>query len=68
MSPVSQIARGGLLNHEALRDGHPLYTHPSVRLSPRTSAISTNSRNEIWSGMRRAPNRRISPTPNAVKI
>jgi phosphoglycerate dehydrogenase-like enzyme len=32
---------------EPLPDGHPLYTHPKVRLSPHTSAISTNSRNEI---------------------
>lgn len=32
---------------EPLPDGHPLYTHPRVRLSPHTSAISTNSRNEI---------------------
>ncbi|RMW13322.1 D-isomer specific 2-hydroxyacid dehydrogenase protein [Pseudomonas amygdali pv. tabaci] len=63
------IARGGLLDHEALLnaldngniglasldvtepeplpDGHPLYSHPRVRLSPHTSAISSNSRNEI---------------------
>jgi len=63
------IARGGLLDHEALLealdsgriglasldvtepeplpDGHPLYSHPRVRLSPHTSAISTNSRHEI---------------------
>ena len=32
---------------EPLPDGHPLYTHPRVRLSPHTSAISTDSRNEI---------------------
>ncbi|PQZ88929.1 MULTISPECIES: D-isomer specific 2-hydroxyacid dehydrogenase family protein [Pseudomonas] len=32
---------------EPLPDGHPLYTHPRVRLSPHTSAISTNSKNEI---------------------
>jgi phosphoglycerate dehydrogenase-like enzyme len=32
---------------EPLPDGHPLYLHPRVRLSPHTSAISTNSRNEI---------------------
>lgn len=32
---------------EPLPDGHPLYRHPRVRLSPHTSAISTNSRNEI---------------------
>lgn len=32
---------------EPLPDGHRLYTHPRVRLSPHTSAISTNSRNEI---------------------
>lgn len=32
---------------EPLPDGHPLYTHPRVRLSPHTSAISTNSRNEV---------------------
>ncbi len=32
---------------EPLPDGHPLYTHPKVRLSPHTSAISTDSRNEI---------------------
>lgn len=32
---------------EPLPDGHPLYTHPRVRLSPHTSAISTNSRHEI---------------------
>jgi phosphoglycerate dehydrogenase-like enzyme len=32
---------------EPLPDGHPLYSHPRVRLSPHTSAISTNSRNEI---------------------
>ena len=32
---------------EPLPDGHALYTHPRVRLSPHTSAISTNSRNEI---------------------
>lgn len=63
------IARGGLLDHQALLealdsgtiglasldvtepeplpDGHPLYTHPRVRLSPHTSAISSNSRYEI---------------------
>ncbi|RMO77641.1 D-isomer specific 2-hydroxyacid dehydrogenase family protein [Pseudomonas syringae group genomosp. 3] len=63
------IARGGLLDHEALLtaldqgsiglasldvtepeplpDGHPLYSHPRVRLSPHTSAISSNSRHEI---------------------
>lgn len=32
---------------EPLPDGHPLYSHPRVRLSPHTSAISTNSRYEI---------------------
>ncbi len=32
---------------EPLPDGHPLYTHPRVRLSPHTSAISTNSKQEI---------------------
>lgn len=32
---------------EPLPDGHPLYTHPRVRLSPHTSAISTNSGHEI---------------------
>ena len=32
---------------EPLPDGHPLYSHPRVRLSPHTSAISTNSRHEI---------------------
>lgn len=32
---------------EPLPDGHPLYTHLRVRLSPHTSAISTNNRNEI---------------------
>ncbi|MGY2397559.1 D-isomer specific 2-hydroxyacid dehydrogenase family protein [Pseudomonas sp. SDO5271_S396] len=32
---------------EPLPDGHPLYTHPRVRLSPHTSAISTQSRYEI---------------------
>jgi len=32
---------------EPLPDGHPLYTHPRVRLSPHTSAISSNSRHEI---------------------
>ena len=32
---------------EPLPDGHPLYTHPRVRLSPHTSAISTHSRHEI---------------------
>ncbi|MEB2649531.1 D-isomer specific 2-hydroxyacid dehydrogenase family protein [Pseudomonas canadensis] len=32
---------------EPLPDGHPLYTHPRVRLSPHTSAISTNSKEEI---------------------
>lgn len=63
------IARGGLLDHQALLqaldsghiglasldvtepeplpDGHPLYSHPRVRLSPHTSAISSNSRHEI---------------------
>ncbi|EJM21773.1 phosphoglycerate dehydrogenase-like oxidoreductase [Pseudomonas sp. GM18] len=63
------IARGGLLDHEALLEaletrqiglasldvtepeplpeGHPFYSHPRVRLSPHTSAISTNSRHEI---------------------
>jgi phosphoglycerate dehydrogenase-like enzyme len=63
------IARGGLLDHEALLealdsgsvglasldvtepeplpDGHALYGHPRVRLSPHTSAISTRSRHEI---------------------
>uniref|UniRef100_UPI0024053D84 NAD(P)-dependent oxidoreductase n=1 Tax=Pseudomonas viridiflava TaxID=33069 RepID=UPI0024053D84 len=63
------IARGGLLDHEALLealdtgrvglasldvtepeplpDGHPLYAHPRVRLSPHTSAISSNSHHEI---------------------
>lgn len=32
---------------EPLPDGHPLYGHPRVRLSPHTSAISSNSRHEI---------------------
>ncbi|EPM69771.1 D-isomer specific 2-hydroxyacid dehydrogenase family protein [Pseudomonas syringae pv. theae ICMP 3923] len=32
---------------EPLPDGHPLYSHPRVRLSPHTSAISSNSRHEI---------------------
>lgn len=32
---------------EPLPDGHPFYTHPRVRLSPHTSAISSNSRYEI---------------------
>lgn len=32
---------------EPLPDGHPLYVHPRVRLSPHTSAISSNSRHEI---------------------
>ncbi|AKK00965.1 D-isomer specific 2-hydroxyacid dehydrogenase family protein [Pseudomonas sp. MS646] len=32
---------------EPLPDGHPFYTHPRVRLSPHTSAISSNSRHEI---------------------
>ncbi|MGH2420253.1 dihydrofolate reductase [Pseudomonas sp. C 49-2] len=32
---------------EPLPDGHPLYTHPRVQLSPHTSAISTNSKEEI---------------------
>ncbi|WP_210644090.1 D-isomer specific 2-hydroxyacid dehydrogenase family protein [Pseudomonas sp. Tri1] len=32
---------------EPLPDGHPLYTHPGVRLSPHTSAISSNIRYEI---------------------
>ncbi|PKH13696.1 D-isomer specific 2-hydroxyacid dehydrogenase family protein [Pseudomonas fluorescens] len=32
---------------EPLPDGHPLYTHPRVRLSPHTSAISTHSKDEI---------------------
>ena len=32
---------------EPLPDGHPLYTHPRVRLSPHTSAISTRSQHEI---------------------
>lgn len=32
---------------EPLPDGHPLYSHPRVRLSPHTSAISTNSKQEI---------------------
>ncbi|WP_248752192.1 D-isomer specific 2-hydroxyacid dehydrogenase family protein [Pseudomonas sp. MWU15-20650] len=32
---------------EPLPDGHPLYHHPRVRLSPHTSAISTNSKQEI---------------------
>ncbi|WP_426180874.1 D-isomer specific 2-hydroxyacid dehydrogenase family protein [Pseudomonas sp. TWRC1-2] len=32
---------------EPLPDGHPLYSHPRVRLSPHTSAISTNSQEEI---------------------
>jgi phosphoglycerate dehydrogenase-like enzyme len=32
---------------EPLPDGHPFYTHPRVRLSPHTSAISTNSGHEI---------------------
>ena len=32
---------------EPLPDGHPLYSHPRVRLSPHTSAISTNSKHEI---------------------
>ncbi|OSN29314.1 Glyoxylate/hydroxypyruvate reductase A [Pseudomonas syringae pv. actinidiae] len=30
-----------------LWDDHPLYSHPRVRLSPHTSAISSNSRHEI---------------------
>eukprot|EP00659_Diplonema_papillatum_P012941 gene12941-19959_t len=63
------IARGGLVDHEALLealdsghiglasldvtepeplpDGHALYGHPRVRVSPHTSAISTNSRHDI---------------------
>lgn len=32
---------------EPLPDGHPLYHHPKVRLSPHTSAISTRSREDI---------------------
>lgn len=32
---------------EPLPDGHPLYSHPRVRLSPHTSAISTHSKHEI---------------------
>lgn len=32
---------------EPLPDGHPLYSHPRVRLSPHTSAISSNSRHEL---------------------
>lgn len=32
---------------EPLPDGHRLYSHPRVRLSPHTSAISTNSKEEI---------------------
>ncbi|MGH8448281.1 D-isomer specific 2-hydroxyacid dehydrogenase family protein [Pseudomonas sp.] len=32
---------------EPLPDGHPLYSHPRVRLSPHTSAISTRSQHEI---------------------
>jgi phosphoglycerate dehydrogenase-like enzyme len=32
---------------EPLPLGHPLYTHPRVRLSPHTSAISTRSKEEI---------------------
>ncbi|MDD2103633.1 D-isomer specific 2-hydroxyacid dehydrogenase family protein [Pseudomonas putida] len=32
---------------EPLPDGHPLYSHPRVRLSPHTSGDSTNSRHEI---------------------
>ncbi|MFL1505151.1 MULTISPECIES: D-isomer specific 2-hydroxyacid dehydrogenase family protein [unclassified Pseudomonas] len=32
---------------EPLPDGHPLYSHARVRLSPHTSAISTNSKEEI---------------------
>ncbi|MHC8320859.1 D-isomer specific 2-hydroxyacid dehydrogenase family protein [Pseudomonas sp. GB2N2] len=32
---------------EPLPDGHALYSHPRVRLSPHTSAISSNSRHEL---------------------
>lgn len=32
---------------EPLSDGHPFYSHPRVRLSPHTSAISSNSHYEI---------------------
>jgi phosphoglycerate dehydrogenase-like enzyme len=32
---------------EPLPEGHPFYSHPRVRLSPHTSAISTNSGHEI---------------------
>ncbi|MPQ69571.1 MULTISPECIES: D-isomer specific 2-hydroxyacid dehydrogenase family protein [unclassified Pseudomonas] len=32
---------------EPLPDGHPFYAHPRVRLSPHTSAISSNSGHEI---------------------
>lgn len=32
---------------EPLLDGHPFYSHPRVRLSPHTSAISSNSHYEI---------------------
>ncbi|BAV75284.1 D-isomer specific 2-hydroxyacid dehydrogenase family protein [Pseudomonas chlororaphis subsp. aurantiaca] len=35
---------------EPLPDGHPLYRHPRVRLSPHTSAISTNSGHDIADG------------------
>ncbi|WP_248768956.1 D-isomer specific 2-hydroxyacid dehydrogenase family protein [Pseudomonas sp. MWU12-2345] len=32
---------------EPLPDGHPFYAHPRVRMSPHTSAISSNSGHEI---------------------
>ncbi len=66
---VLNIARGGLLDQEALLEAldnrqvglasmgvtepeplpgkHSLYAHPRVRLSPQTSVISTNSKQEI---------------------
>lgn len=42
-----ELASLDVTEPEPLPDGHPLYTHPRVRLSPHTSAISTNSKEEI---------------------
>ena len=48
---------------EPLPDGHALYGHPRVRVSPHTSAISTNSRHDIADGFLGNLERYLSDLP-----